>query len=39
MVATTHGHHSGQLYHKQMNLATNSFDVDAEPHLEDDTSA
>ena len=35
----THGHHSGQLYRKKRNLVTNSFDADAEPHVEDDASA
>ena len=30
---------SGQLYHRQRNLVTNSFDVDAEPYVEDDASA
>ena len=35
----THGHHSEQLYRKQRNLVTNSFDVDTEPHEEDDASA
>ena len=37
--ATTHGHHSEQLYRKQRNLVTNSFDADTEPHVEDDASA
>ena len=37
--STTRGHHSGQLYRKQRNLYTNSFDVDAELRVEDDTSA
>ena len=37
--STTHGHHSGNLYRKQRNLVTNSFDADAEPHVEDDASA
>ena len=34
-----HGHHSGQLFRKQRNLVTSSFDADAEPHIEDDASA
>ena len=37
--STTHGHHSGKLYLKQRNLVTNLFDVDAEPHVEDDATA
>ena len=37
--STTHGHHSGKLYRKQRNLVTNLFDVDAEPHVEDDATA
>ena len=37
--STTHGHHSGKLYRKQRNLVTNLFDVDVEPHVEDDATA
>ena len=37
--STTHGHYSEQLYRKQRNLVTNSFDADTEPHVEDDASA
>ena len=37
--STIHDHHSGQLFRKQRNLVTSSFDVDAEPHIEDDASA
>ena len=37
--STTHGHHSEQLYSKQRNLVTDSFDADTEPHVEDDASA
>ena len=37
--STTHGHHSEQLYSKQSNLVTDSFDADTEPHVEDDASA
>ena len=37
--STTHGHHSEQLYSKQRNLVTESFDADTEPHVEDDASA
>ena len=36
---TTHGHHSEQLYRKQRNLVTNSFEADAEPHVEENASA
>ena len=35
----THGHHSEQLYLKQRNPVTNSFDADTEPHEKDDASA
>ena len=31
--------HSGKLYRKQRNLVTNLFDVDVEPHVEDDATA
>ena len=37
--STTNGHHSGQLNRKQRNLVTNSFNVDAEPHVEVHASA
>ena len=37
--STTHGHHYEQLYSKQRNLVTDSFDADTEPHVEDDASA
>ena len=37
--STTHGHHSEQLYRKQRNLVTDSFDADTEPHVKDDASA
>ena len=37
--STIHSHLSGQLYHKQRNLVTNLFDVDAESYVKDDASA